>query len=237
MGASTPQQEGLQKPWEIDFTVYDDEAALLEGLRRRDRMACTCLLKRYMPRLYKLALQVTGSSDEAEDVLQESFIKACGHLDSFKGQSEIGTWLYRIVLNNALMHLRRRKEGVISLSGNRGQREDGHENTTLDLPDLDTANAPDESLLSRELKEALDAAVLRLPDSLRSAFVLRDIEGLSTDEAARTLGIGESALKVRLHRARLALREALGPYVQGSRPATLPMDASQLESRVSGETR
>ena len=195
----------LDTPWEIDLSVYDDESQLLEGLRKRDRFACTCLLKRFMPRLYRVALQVTGNSDDAQDVLQEGFIKACNHIEGFDGRSELGTWIYRIVLNTALMHLRKRRSELVSLP----HPTDNSNEEQWPAPD----NAPADRLLAGELREKLDQAIMLLPDSLRAAFVLRDLEELSTKEAAEALGIGEAALKVRLHRARLALRETLGAYI------------------------
>jgi RNA polymerase sigma-70 factor, ECF subfamily len=191
---------------------------LLEGLRRRDRFACTCLLKRFMPRLYRLALQVTGSSDEAQDVLQESFIKACGQVERFDGRSELGTWLYRIVLNSALMHLRTRKADMVSLTG----YEDGQSEDQPALVErIPAGGDPGDEMVARELREKLDQAILRLPDSLRAALVLRDLEELSTKDSAEALGISEAALKVRLHRARLALREALDPYFPEHRPSAV----------------
>lgn len=228
--------EALRKPWEIDLTIYGTEQELLDGLRRRDRMACTCLLKQYMPRLYRLAMQVTGDEQDAEDALQEGFIQACSRVDSFggRGGSSLGTWLYRIVLNSALMHLRKRKSGTISISQGSEQGEaEGRgrsEGADLDLPD--PLASPGEQLLSRELRETIDRAILQLPDSLRTAFVLRDVEGLSTAEAAAMLDIGESALKVRLHRARTALRESLTPYLQGLAEA----DSTSGEQREKGES-
>lgn len=199
--------EALRKPWEIDLTIYGTEQELLDGLRRRDRMACTCLLQQYMPRLYRLAVQITGDEQDAEDALQEAFLQACSRVDSFGGRdgSSLGTWLYRIVLNSALMHLRKRKSGAAGHARSGG--------ADRDLPD--PLASPGEQVLSQELRATIDRAILQLPDSLRRAFVLRDVEGLSTAEAAALLDIGESALKVRLHRARLALRASLTPYLQG----------------------
>ncbi|HET9492982.1 MAG TPA: sigma-70 family RNA polymerase sigma factor [Chloroflexia bacterium] len=206
----------MSRPWEIDQTIYTDEAELLEGLRRRDRMACTCLLKRFAPRLYRLALQISGNPDDAEDILQESFIQACNHLDSFEGRSGLSTWLHRIVLNAALMQLRKR--GPLS------QMPPEWEESRLlavggqQAGALGAGEAPGDHVLShvlsQELHETIDRAILALPDALRAAIVLRDVEGLSTSEAAQALGITESAVKVRLHRARLALRQALTPYLQ-----------------------
>lgn len=196
----------MEKPWEIDLTIYDDEAALLAGLRRRDRLACTCLLKRYAPALYRLALRLTGDADEAEDVLQDAFIRACDNVTEFESRSSLGTWLHRIVLNTALMRLRRRRPERMSLA------PDGGEGSVPEQ--LVDRSEPSQVALSGELRNYVEHALLTLPDALRAAFVLRDLEGLSTCEAAAALGISETALKVRLHRARLALREALEPYLK-----------------------
>ena len=197
----------MVKPWDIDLTVYDDEGALLEGLRQKDRLACTCLLKRFAPRLYRLALQLTGEPDEAEDVLQEAFIQACTHVADFEGRSGLGTWLHRIVLNTALARLRRKSLAKVPL-------ETDHVGTPIAQDSLvDRAAGPSDVVLMQELGETLERAILALPDSLRAAFVLRDIEGLSTREAAVALGIAESALKVRLHRARAVLRGMLASAV------------------------
>ncbi len=203
----------MSKPWDLDIAVYDDEAALLDGLRRRDRYACSCMLKRHAPRLYHLALQLTKDPDEAEDILQEAFIRSCDRIDDFKGMSSLGTWLHRIVLNTALMHLRRKKPDLV--------RTDTFDVSPVDLFPVDTPNAESEpvrQLVSKELGEQIEQAVLKLPDTLRAVFVLREIEGLSTAETADVLGIKESAAKVRLHRARMALRESLSSYVHGPSP-------------------
>jgi RNA polymerase sigma-70 factor (ECF subfamily) len=193
----------MVKPWETDLSVYADEATLLEGLRRKDRDACTCLLKRFAPRLYRLALQLMGDPDEAEDVLQEGFIQACTHVADFEGRSGLGTWLHRIVRNAALARLRRKPLATAPLSATDATPSAAQEALT------DPAAEPADAVLTRELGDALERAIVALPDGLRAAFVLRDIEGVSTKEAAAALGITESALKVRLHRARLALRASL----------------------------
>ena len=212
----------VEKPWEIDLAVYDDETALLDGLHRRERLACTCLLKRYAPTLYRLALRLVGEPDEAEDVLQESFIRACDHIAEFEGRSGLGTWLHRIVLNTALMRLRRKEPERVRLGA--GQPDDA-----ADLTErlADAGPGPGDEVLSAELRANLEEALLALPDTLRAAFVLRDIEGLSTREAATALGIGESALKVRLHRAHQALRAPLAAYLHDD-------DADELHPEIEG---
>lgn len=198
----------MSKPWDLDLAVYDNEAALLDGLRRKDRYACTCMLKSYAPRLYHLALQLTKDPDEAEDVLQEAIIRSCDRIDDFKGLSSLGTWLHRIVLNTALMHIRRKKPDIV--------RNDDFDLMPGDLQVHDGATGPPgpiQELVSKELREQIEQAVLDLPDTQRTVFVLREIEGLSTADTASALGITESAVKVRLHRARLALRGSLAAYV------------------------
>lgn len=198
----------MQKPWEVDIQIYDDEPQLLAGLRRGDKIACTCLLKRFAPRLYRVALHLVGDAEEAEDVLQDSFIQACGHMSDFEGRSSLGSWLHRIVVNTALMRLRRKQPAHISLDEQLHEAE-----RPVSMALTDTTTEPAHEVLGAELRMALEQALLTLPDTLRAAFVLREIEGLSTKDAAAALGIAEPALKVRLHRARLALRAALASYL------------------------
>jgi RNA polymerase sigma-70 factor (ECF subfamily) len=197
----------MDKPWNVDLTIYPDEAELLTGLRRRDRFACTCLLKRFAPRLDRVAVQLMGSRDEADDVLQEAMIQACARIESFEGRSGLGSWLHRIVVNAALMRLRQRRAAPRSLDAPAAPDAAPLAEVVAGDPALD------QHMLTRELSHELDQAIRQLPETLRTAVVLRDIEGLSTREAAEALQIGESALKVRLHRAHAALRQALQPYL------------------------
>jgi RNA polymerase sigma-70 factor, ECF subfamily len=200
----------MEKPWDIDLSIYHDEQQLLSGLRRRDRMACTCLLKYYAPRLLRLAGQLMGDPDEAEDVLQEAFIRACDRIDTFRAESGLGTWLHRIVINTALMRLRARRavtaDDIETMIGD----DSDQKWQSVSASSIE----PSREVLGAELMDAMNEAVARLPESLRTVFVLRDVEGMSTREAAELLGISESAAKVRLHRARLALRKELTPYLQ-----------------------
>jgi RNA polymerase sigma-70 factor (ECF subfamily) len=192
----------------IDLQIYKSEAALLDGLRAHEPDACTCMVKHFASLVYARALRMLADPDEAENVLQLTFIRACEKIDMFEGRSGLGTWLFRIATNEALMQLRR--EAPI---------------TTIDA--LDTAIQPDDlphnrqawpidparAALDEELRAQLEAALATLPDGLRVVFVLRELQGLSTEEVAAALGLGESAVKVRLHRARLRLRELLAGYL------------------------
>lgn len=192
----------------IDLSIYQDEAALLSGLRRHDPDACTCMVKRFAPLVYARALRLTGDPDEAEGVLQTTFIKACAALESFDGASSLGSWIYRIATNEGLMLLRKRKPQV--------PLDEVAETLQPDeLPRQRSAWAPDplRAALNGELHAELGRAIAALPEPLRVVVELRDIEQLSTEEAAERLGLSEGAVKVRLHRARLRLREALGAYL------------------------
>jgi len=192
-----------EKPWEIDLTVYQDERELLAGLRRGEELACTCFMKWYAPSMTRLALRMVGDPDEAEGVVQESFIAACAKIDGFRGESALRTWLHRIVVNTALMRLRRRRPERLRI-------DPANEDARLPLLLANNPEEPLKAVLDRELGDELSQAIMQLPETLRTAFVLRELEGLSTREAAEALGISEAALKVRLHRARAALRGELG---------------------------
>ncbi len=189
-------------------TSFLSEAELVAAAKAGRQEAYTAIVERYSGTIYNLALRLTGNPQEAEDVLQETFISAFRALSRFEGRSQLGTWLYRIAYNAALMRLRKRQVPTQSLD----------EPLTTDDGELvprqfvDWSRLPDELLLGKELRSTLEAALQTLPVSLRSVFVLRDIEGLSTAETAQALGLTETNVKVRLHRARLALREKLSQY-------------------------
>lgn len=193
----------------IDLSVYASEAELLAGLRAGEPDACTCLVKRFAPLVYAKALRMLADPDEAEGVLQQTFIRACEKIGSFEGRSGLGTWLYRIATNEALMHLRHARAG--------GLATDPLDDTIQpdDLPRNRQAwpRDPAGAALDAELRVQLERALAALPESLRVVFVLRELEGQSTEETAAALGLGESAVKVRLHRARLRLRELLAVYL------------------------
>lgn len=188
------------KPWDIDLTVYEDDRELLDGLREGDPLACTCFMKWYAPAMTRLALRMVGDPDEAEGVVQDSFIAACSRMDSFRAESSLRTWLHRIVVNTALMRLRKRRPDRL-LADSDGEY--------VHVPGLLVNNddEPLENVLASELQDELSRAIMKLPENLRTVLVLREHEGLSTRETAEALGISESAVKVRLHRARTALRK------------------------------
>jgi RNA polymerase sigma-70 factor, ECF subfamily len=198
----------------IDLSVYADEATLLAGLRRHDPDACTCLVKRFAPLVYARALRLTGDPDEAEGVLQTTFIKACEALPRFDGTSSLSTWIYRIATNEGLMLLRRRRPQVDLDTVAETLQPD-------ELPQQRGAWAPDplRAALNGELRTQIEQAIADLPEPLRVVVILRDIEELSTEETATQLGLSPGAVKVRLHRARLRLREVLAGYLAARQEA------------------
>ena len=184
------------------------ESIDLAALRQRDAAAFHQLVELYSPRIYNLALKMLGDPDLAEDMLQETFVNAYRAIDRFEGRSHISTWLYRIAHNAVLMRLRKEKRTPDLQS-----LED-----ELDVDTVATTgqwdDAPEQHLLRNELLAKMDDALGNLSENLRVVFVLRDIDGLSTAETAAVLDLSETAVKSRLHRARLALREQLAPYLQ-----------------------
>lgn len=196
-------------------TSQHDEAGLVAALRAGDQAAYAGLVERYSPTIYNLALRMMNDREEAEEVLQETFLSAFRALPRFEGRSQLGTWLYRIAYNAALMRLRKRQLPTMSID-EPVQNDDGDQ---MPRQLVDWTTRPDEILLTGELRGVLDAAVAGLPETLRSVFTLRDIEGLSTAETAEVLGLTETNVKVRLHRARLALRERLAAYFAAIGPA------------------
>lgn len=180
----------------------------LKALRQRDKHAFAQLVDQESDRIYRLALKMTGNVQDAEDITQETFIKAYDNIDGFEGRSKVSTWLYRIAVNESLMLLRRRKDNLTPIDD--GLEMDQGE--VLPRQIVDWCCLPEKELLSSETRAYIADAVQTLSIPNRAAFLLRDVEGLSTREAADALDISESALKVRLMRARMQLREALTDF-------------------------
>jgi RNA polymerase sigma-70 factor (ECF subfamily) len=180
----------------------------LTALQSGDRAEFARLVDAYSGPIYRLALKMLNDSQDAEDVLQETFIKAYRALQTFEGRSSLSTWLYRIAVNEALMHLRQRKPDQVSIDAGRETEEGEGEPVQI----VDWRALPEEELLSVETRQVLDKAIQRLPATLRSVFLLRDIEGLSVRETAEALDVSESVVKTRLLRARLNLRDQLSAY-------------------------
>jgi RNA polymerase sigma-70 factor, ECF subfamily len=182
-----------------------DESALVARAKSGDMDAFSELVTHYERRVFRMAKQITQNDDDAEDVLQETFLKAYTHLDNFQGNSKFYTWLVRIAVNEALMKLRkRRSDKTVPLDEpiNTGEDEMVREIAVWD-------ENPEESYSREELSSVLNEAIQSLKPAYRTVFVLRDIEELSIEETAEALNLSISAVKSRLLRARLQLREKL----------------------------
>ena len=183
-------------------------AISLDALRSGDPHALAALFEAYADRIYRLALSLLRDPAAAEDIVQETFVSAMTHLDRFEGRSSLGTWLYRVGYNASLDWLRRRKDLPLPPD----EPEDEGDAFPLPRSLVEWTLTPERRLAEGEIAAELDRAIVGLPESLRVVFLLRDVDELSTQETAEALGLTEGAVKVRLHRARLALREKLAEY-------------------------
>jgi RNA polymerase sigma-70 factor, ECF subfamily len=188
----------------LNLTVAD-EGELVSRAQSGDNEAFAELVGRYQNKIYRLARNITQSNEDAEDVLQETFLKAYSHLDGFQRNSKFYTWIVRIAVNESLMKLRKRKsDRTVPLDE---PLDTGEESVAREIAVWD--DNPEQRYSREEMQEILDEAVDSLKPDFRTVFVLRDIEELSTEETAEALGISIPAVKSRLLRARLALREKL----------------------------
>jgi RNA polymerase sigma-70 factor, ECF subfamily len=192
------------------------EAALLKCARSRHVGAFEELVGRTEVQSYRLAMRYVHNESDAQEILQESYLSAWRSLPAFEGRSQFSSWMHRIVVNTSLMRLRKRnrhpevaihKIDVAELNAAIGLAA----NTSLGRKDL--LVRPDEQLQSSELLRRIETAVNCLPQTLKTAFLLRDICEVSTEDSAAKLGVSIPAVKTRLHRARKVLRESLGDYI------------------------
>jgi RNA polymerase sigma-70 factor (ECF subfamily) len=188
-------------------TPYD-EADLLARIRAGDKAACGLCVEHHSNSLYRLALRLVENEAEAEDVVQETFLRAFKAIEAFEGRSSLGTWLYRITYNTAMMRLRKKEPDTISVDASI-TTADGD---TIPRQLYDWCCLPEEDYGSLEARRELEAAIKALPPLYKPVFHLRELEGLSTAETAQVLDVSVEVVKTRLHRARLWLRERLAEY-------------------------
>lgn len=184
-----------------------DDGALVERARNRDGAAVRLIMQRHNRRLYRAARSVLHDEAEAEDVVQEAYCRAFTHLDGFRGEAQLSTWLTRIALNDALGRLRRRRS-LIDLKDIDAINDQG-ETRVIYLPSARQDSNPENAAARAEVRRLLERAVDQLPDPFRTVFVLRDIEEMSIEETASQLGLRPETVKTRLHRARRLLRQSL----------------------------
>jgi RNA polymerase sigma-70 factor (ECF subfamily) len=185
------------------------DAELVTLAQQGDNRAFDELVKRYENKVYRLTFKILRHEEDAGEALQDAFMSAYKGLKNFKSDSTFSTWLYRVATNAALMKYRKRRDGHISLEQSQSYDEDADR---LEIPDWSAL--PDEDLMTGELDEILAEGLSRLPDELREVFVMRDIEELSNSDVAERLQLTVPAVKSRLHRARLQLRDRLNRYFQ-----------------------
>ena len=192
--------------------VTGDDLALVRAAKRGEMGAFEELVKRYDRNIFRIAQHITQNREDAEDVVQEAFLKSYQNLESFQEQSKFYTWLVRIAVNEALMKLRKRRTAkTVSLDEDVKTEED-----SVPREVADWAPNPEQLYKQAELHEILSKTIQGLPSSFRTVFVLRDVEGLSTEETAEALDLSVPAVKSRLLRARLQLRDRLSRYFKKS---------------------
>jgi RNA polymerase sigma-70 factor (ECF subfamily) len=197
----------------------DRDAALIAGLQAGDSGAFETLLRDYGPRLLRLARRLLPNEEDARDALQDAMVNVYRSIANFESGSALVTWLHRIVVNSALMKLRTRKRHPEEDIEQYLPRflEDGHQRVPS-TPWTKSAPESAQSVLEREeLRQTVRAAIERLPESYRIVLQLRDIEELSTAETAEILGVTKNVVKIRLHRARQALRTLLDPSMRNEK--------------------
>jgi len=185
------------------------------------------VLTRSMPLFYKRAYRYLGNAADAEDAVQDALLSACRHLDQFKGQSKMSTWLTTIVINSALTKLRRRPRQIHMSLDDRFGEEPGYcvsDRLTDDRP------SPEEECIASELHGHVMHFVNELPPSLNKAFQLRDLDGMTTSEAARVVGVAEVTMKAQVSRARTRLKQRLGKAID-AQPRSTSKSANRLKER------
>ncbi len=202
-GAETPTMSVSGSPASID-----DEAALVAQARTGNAAAFSSLVERYEGKIFRLAQHITQNREDAEDVLQETFLKAYEHLDQFQGAARFYTWIVRIAVNQALMKLRKRKsDRTVSMDE---EIDTGEDTVAREIAGWE--ENPEQQYSREEMTSILNTAVDGLPPIYRAVFVLRDVDELSTEETAEALNLSIPAVKSRLLRARLQLRDKLTRY-------------------------
>ncbi len=193
-----------------DTSVQDDRT-LLARAQGGDMSAFESLVDRHEEKVYGLALRMMRSEADAAEITQDTFLSAYQHLAEFRGEAAFGSWVHRIAANNALMRLRRQRVLDI-VSDDLAGPEFTDRGSLAEVPESDWTRRADDKILDEELGRAIQEATDALPEGYREVFLLKDVEGLSYEEISEMVGISVPAVKSRLHRARLALREAIDAF-------------------------
>src|SRR5439155_24257775 len=196
------------------------ETVLVERLRDGDGAALETLMERYTSRVYRVARGITRTDADAEEVVQDVFLTLARKIDSFEGRAALGTWIYRVTTNAALIKRRgKRAQLEVSLEEYLPTfKEDGHRDGERSYLLADWSQSPETELLDGEARVVLSRAIEGLPETYRAVLVLRDVEQLSNEEAAEILGESVASIKSRVHRARVALRGQVTRHWAAPRP-------------------
>jgi len=210
-----------------------DDAALASLAAQGDHDAFARIMRRYNQRLYRLAVSVMGDASEAEDVLQESYVRAFYAFSTYAGAGSLGAWLARIVRNEAIDRVRSRnsRRSHVAIEADLGGQSEEDE-TNVPHPSLESLADPQVLAQDAELRGLLERAVQRLPEQFRTAFVLREVEGLSVEETAEYLGIPPATVKTRDRRARKLLRAYLSENIDATIPQTFPFLGARCDRLV-----
>ena len=197
--------------WILNHKESSDEELVRRFMETQDEEAFNEIVNRYRDRIYRTALRITHNPSDAQDVLQDVFIKLMKNLHTLRGESKFSTWLYRVAANASFMHLRGEKKykNEVSLEEYVSYDEDG---VLKGVKIKDWSDRPDEVLLSKEAMEVIERALNELPVHHRVVVHLRDMEGLTNHEVAEVLGLSIKCVATRVHRARLILRDKLSDY-------------------------
>jgi RNA polymerase sigma-70 factor (ECF subfamily) len=194
-----------------DEAVREEDRQLVARAQAGDMEAFEALVEAHRDKVYGLALRMTRSEADAAEITQDTFLSAYQHLPEFRGDAAFGSWVYRIAANHALMRLRHRR--VVRAAEEELQGPEFTERGSLaEYPAQDWSRSAEGKVLDAELGRAIQGATDRLPDGYREVFLLKDVEGLSYEQIAELTGDSVPAIKSRLHRARLALREAIDRF-------------------------
>jgi len=209
------------------------DTELVDRARARDELAVRAITKRYNRRLFRLARSILRDDAEAEDVVQESYVRAFTGLDLFRGDASFGTWITRIAVNEALGRLRRRRPTIDweTYSENRTTAQ------VIDFPASAVSNDPERMMAQSEVRAVLERAIDELPDAFRAVFVARIVEGLTIEETADLFGLKPETVKTRLHRARGLLRDALDKQMGPMLTSTFPFDGARCDRMTEAVVR
>jgi RNA polymerase sigma-70 factor (ECF subfamily) len=210
-----------------------DDAGLASRAAQGDQDAFARIMRRYNQRLYRLAVSVLGDASEAEDVLQESYVRAFYALSTYSGAGSLGAWLARIVRNEGIDRVRARasRRSRVAIEADLGGQSEEDETNVANDP-LQSLTDPQALAANADLRHLLERAIQRLPEQFRTAFVLREVEGLSVEETAEYLGIPMATVKTRDHRARNLLRAYLSENIDATIPTTFPFLGARCDQLV-----